>query len=150
MTNSINRILAIDHAKIAVMLKSEVPTLVLTNRQKIFWPEEGYTKGDLLDYYRDIAPVILPYLKDRPQSLHRHVDGYQGKEFFQRISRDQPAWVQTAKVENGRKGGRGWPLCQDWPSLLWLVNFGCIELIPWLSRVSTLDWPDYLAIDLDP
>ncbi len=132
-------------------LKSDASTLVLTNRQKIFWPEEGYTKGDLLDYYRDIAPVILPYLKDRPQSLHRHVDGYHGKDFFQRVSRDQPPWVQTAQVTmNGRKGERTWNLCQDWPTLLWLVNFGCIELLPWNSRIGTLDWPDYLVIDLDP
>jgi bifunctional non-homologous end joining protein LigD len=66
-------------------LKSDATRLVLTNLQKVFWPETGYTKGNLLDYYRDIAPVILPYLKDRPQSLHRHVDGHTGKGFFQRI-----------------------------------------------------------------
>src|ERR1700730_12212118 len=97
-------------------LKSDESTLVLTNRQKLFWPQEGYTKGHLLDYYQDIAPVILPYLKDRPQSLHRHVDGWRGKDFFQRISRDQPPWVQKANVPmNGRKGERTWNLTQDWP-----------------------------------
>jgi DNA ligase D-like protein (predicted polymerase) len=84
-------------------LKSDASTLVLTNRQKVFWPEHGYTKGDLLDYYRDIASVMLPYLKDRPQSMHRHVDGHQGKEFWQRISRDRPPWVQTAKVPTSRR-----------------------------------------------
>jgi bifunctional non-homologous end joining protein LigD len=132
-------------------LKSDATTLVLTNRQKVFWPEHGYTKGDLLDYYRDIAPVMLPYLKDRPQSMHRHVDGHQGKEFWQRISRDRPPWVQTAKVPTSKKTyDRDFVLCQDWPTLLWLANFGCIEFIPWGSRVGTLDWADYLVIDLDP
>ena len=132
-------------------LKSNASTLVLTNRQKVFWPEHGYTKGDLLDYYHDIAPVILPYLRDRPQSMHRHVDGYQGKEFWQRISRDQPPWVQQARVKtSGRSYERPFNLTQDWPTLLWQVNFGCVELIPWVSRVGTLDWPDYLVIDLDP
>src|SRR6516164_9836198 len=84
----------------AMLLKSDEPTLVLTNLKKVFWPDEGYTKRDLLDYYREVAPVILPYLKDRPQVLHRHVDGHEGKEFFQRISRGQPSWVQTAKMPN--------------------------------------------------
>jgi len=122
-------------------LKSDATTLVLTNRHKVFWPDEGYTKGDLLDYYREIASVILPYLKDRPQSLHRHVDGWQGKEFWQRISRTQPPWVRTARVNN-RRGERTWNLTQDWPTLLWLVNFGCIEFLPWCSRVEAFDWPD--------
>ena len=104
--------------------------LVLTNLNKVFWPEHGYTKRDLLDYYREIAPVMLPYLIDRPQVLHRHVDGHKGKEFFQRVSRTTPSWLKTTeiKLEDGRK--REFHLCQDWPTLLWLANLGCIELIP--------------------
>src|SRR5271163_2512078 len=95
-------------------LKSDATTLVLTNRQKVFWPEHGYTKGDLLDYYRDIAPMMLPYLRDRPQSMHRHVDGHEGTEFWQRISRDRPPWVQTAKVPTSKKTyERGFSLCQE-------------------------------------
>jgi len=133
------------------MLKTDDLTLVLTNRQKIFWSQEGYTKGDLLDYYREIAPVMVPYLKDRPQVLHRHVDGHQGKEFFQRISRNRPSWVQTAKVPTSKKTyERDFILCQNWPTLLWMANFGCVEFIPWNSRVGSLDWPDWLVIDLDP
>src|SRR5262249_50734619 len=124
--------------------------LYLTNLKKVFWPEHGYTKGDLLDYYRTIAPVMLPYLIDRPQVLHRHVDGHSGKEFFQRVSRKTPPWLKTTTVvlENGRS--RGLHLGQDWPTLLWLANFGCIEFIPWNSRVGSLDRPDYAVIDLDP
>jgi bifunctional non-homologous end joining protein LigD len=132
------------------MPKTDDLTLVLTNRHKIFWPEEGYTKGDLLDYYREIAPVMLPYLKDRPQILHRHVDGHQGKEFFQRISRGQPSWVQTASIALSGGRQRTFVLCQDWPTLLWMANFGCVELLPWNARVSSVDWPDWLVIDLDP
>src|SRR5271170_2394001 len=131
-------------------LKSDATTLVLTNRQKVFWPEHGHTKGDLLDYYREIAPVILPYLKDRPQVLHRHVDGHKGKEFFQRVSRGQPSWIKTASIPLSGRRERTFILCQDWPSLLWMANFGCVELIPWNSRVGSLDWPDWLVIDLDP
>jgi bifunctional non-homologous end joining protein LigD len=98
------------------MLKTDDLTLVLTNRQKVFWPEHGYTKGDLLDYYRDIAPVMVPYLRDRPQVLHRHVDGHQGKEFFQRVSKHRPSWVQTAKVPTSKKTyERDFILCQNWP-----------------------------------
>jgi bifunctional non-homologous end joining protein LigD len=124
--------------------------LHLTNLNKVFWPEHGYTKRDLLDYYREIAPVMLPYLVDRPQVLHRHVDGHSGKEFFQRVSRTTPSWLKTTEItlEDGRK--RDFHLCQDWPTLLWLANFGCIELIPWNSRVGSLERPDYAVIDLDP
>lgn len=125
--------------------------LVLTNLKKVFWPECGYTKGDLIEYYKEIAPVVLPYLIDRPQVLHRHVDGHEGKEFFQRVSRQRPAWVQTVDVSlDGGKKVRDFHLCQDWPTLLWQANFGCIELIPWNSKVTSIDRPDYLIIDLDP
>jgi bifunctional non-homologous end joining protein LigD len=71
--------------------------LVLTNLNKVFWPEHGYTKRDLLDYYQSIAPVMLPYLIDRPQVLHRHVDGHKGNEFFQRVSRTTP-WLKTTEI----------------------------------------------------
>src|SRR5262245_1374763 len=79
--------------------------LLLTNLNKVCWPEEGYTKGDLLDYYREIAPVMLPYLVDRPQVLHRHVDGHEGKEFFQRVSRQCPPWLQIVRLslDGGRR-----------------------------------------------
>jgi bifunctional non-homologous end joining protein LigD len=125
--------------------------LVLTNLSKVFWPERGYTKGDLITYYREIALVILPYLADRPQVLHRHVDGHSGKEFFQRVSRQRPSWLQLVRLSiDGGRRERDFHLCQDWPSLLWMANFGCIEFGPWASRVGSLDQPDYLVIDLDP
>ena len=100
-----------------------------------------------------MAPVILPYLRDRPQSLHRHPDGIAGPGFFQKdVSRQPPPdWVETVAVASGSVGKNArYVLCQDAASLLYLANLGCIELDPWHSRVGTLDYPDYLMIDLDP
>lgn len=124
-------------------------TLVLTNLKKIFWPEQGYTKGDLLDYYKEMAAILVPYMHNRPQSMHRHPDGWNGKDFYQRISKGMPSWVQVASVKMDGKE-RDFVLCQDWPTLLWMANFGCIEFIPWNSRIDSLDRPDYLIVDLDP
>ncbi len=125
--------------------------LVLTNLKKVFWPECGLTKGDMLTYYRAIAPVMVPHLVGRPQVLHRHVDGHAGKEFFQRVSRTSPPWLQTVEVSlDGGKKVRDFHICNHWPALLWQANFGCIELIPWNSRVESIDRPDYLIVDLDP
>jgi bifunctional non-homologous end joining protein LigD len=125
----------------------------LTNLDKLYWPEEGITKGDLIAYYREVAPVLLPYLHDRPQSLHRHPNGVGGKSFFQKdVSRQPPpAWVQTVDIPSESVGKElKYLLCQDEAALLYLVNLGCIELNPWNSRVGSLDRPDYLVIDLDP
>jgi bifunctional non-homologous end joining protein LigD len=132
---------------------TQPPGPVLTHLDKVYWPDKGYTKGDLVEYYREMAPVILPYLRDRPQSLHRHANGIAGPSFFQKdVSRQPPpAWVMTVAVPSG-SGGRDvrYVLCQDEPTLLYLANLGCIELNPWNSRVGSLDRPDYLVIDLDP
>jgi bifunctional non-homologous end joining protein LigD len=124
-----------------------------SNLQKVYWPKEGYTKGDLIEYYRSVADVILPYLRDRPQSLHRHPNGIEGSSFFQKdVSRQPPPpWVATVPVPSESAGGDIlFLLCQDQRTLLYLANLGCIELNPWNSRVGTLDRPDYLVIDLDP
>jgi bifunctional non-homologous end joining protein LigD len=127
--------------------------LQLTNLNKVYWPDEGYTKRDLIDYYRGVAGVIIPYLKDRPQSLHRHPNGIRGKSFFQKdVSRQPPPeWVQTALVhsESGRKDIRTL-LCQDEATLVYLANLGCIELNPGNARVGSLGRPDYMLLDLDP
>jgi bifunctional non-homologous end joining protein LigD len=123
----------------------------LTNLNKLYWPEEGYTKGDLVGFYRGISAFILPYLADRPESLHRHPNGIHGSSFFQKDVSKQPPpeWVQTVEVPSDEK-----PiptvLCQNEATLLYLANLGCIELNPWNSRVGSLDRPDYLLIDLDP
>ncbi|MBP6942777.1 MAG: non-homologous end-joining DNA ligase [Candidatus Buchananbacteria bacterium] len=126
--------------------------LKLTNLDKVFWPREGYTKGDLLDYYERIGPTILPYLIDRPESLNRHPNGIDGKNFFQKnFTAKLPSFVETAKIYSQSKDTQlTYLLCQNVETLLYLANLGCIELNPWNSRVGMLEYPDYLIIDLDP
>lgn len=124
----------------------------LTNQDKIFWPEEGYTKGDVLEYYEKIADLLLPYLKDRPQNLNRHPNGIKGKNFFQKnIEMDLPSFVETKEIwsESNNKHLR-YIVCQNKETLLYLANLGCIELNPWNSRISDLEKPDYMILDLDP
>jgi len=124
----------------------------LTHLDKVFWPKERYTKGDLLNYYEQVAPYILPYLKDRPESLNRHPNGIHEENFFQKdVNHTTPDWVQTVSLysESGNKNIR-YAMCQDLDSLLYLVNLGCIELNPWNSRYTKPDFPDYLVLDIDP
>jgi bifunctional non-homologous end joining protein LigD len=125
----------------------------LTNLDKVYWPKEGYTKGDLIRYYREVAPFVLPYLQDRPLSLHRHPNGIEGKSFFQKDMRRQPPphWVQTIEITSESDGKQVQSaLCQDEAALVYLANLGCIEFNPWNSRITALDKPDYVALDLDP
>jgi bifunctional non-homologous end joining protein LigD len=124
----------------------------LTNLDKIFWPDEGYTKEDLIDYYSDISPFLLPYLKDRPESLHRFPDGISGESFYQKnVDHKVPAWVRTFKIasESDNKDTT-YLLCQDVATLVYMANLGCIEINPWHSRIPNVDYPDYLVLDLDP
>jgi bifunctional non-homologous end joining protein LigD len=128
-------------------------TVQLTNLNKVYWPDEGYAKGDLIHYYREVSSAILPYLRDRPESLHRHPGGIKEQSFFQKDIRPQkpPAWVPTAMLPSdpGDKDTQA-VLCQDEATLLYLANLGCIELNPWNSRIQALDLADYLLVDLDP
>jgi len=124
----------------------------LKNLEKLYWPDEDISKGDLLRYYDQIADTILPHLKDRPQSLHRQPDGVKNEGFFQK---DNPGYVprriETTRVYSGSSNKTiNYILCQDRWTLLYLVNLGCIELNPWISRKPSLEKPDYSVIDLDP
>lgn len=113
---------------------------------KLFWPKEGITKGDLIAYYREIAPVILPYLKDRPQVLHRFPDGIGGKHFYQKKAGNLSKEIPSTYVKPDER----YLLAQDEESLLYLIQLGCIDLNPFNARVGSLAYPDYLVIDLDP
>ena len=126
--------------------------LDLTNLEKVFWPDEGYTKGDVINYYRAIAPVILPYLKDRPESMHRFPNGITGQSFFQKNVDDKIApWIETVTVSSGSEEREiRYLLCQSEASLVYMANLGCIELHTWNSRYGTPDNPDYLILDIDP
>lgn len=130
--------------------RSEEPRL--THLDKIFWPEEQITKGDLLEYYRQIAPIILPYLENRPQSLNRQPNGIAAPGFYQKdMTGHIPRWLKTVRIfsESAEKS-IDYVVCQDLRSLLYIVNLGCIEINPWFSKIDSLDRPDFLVIDLDP
>ncbi|CAN5196419.1 DNA ligase D [soil metagenome] len=131
--------------------QKEVGEPELTNLEKVYWPEEGYTKGDAIAYYREMASFMIPYLHDRPESLNRHPNGISGKNFFQKNVSKQPPpeWVETTTI-TGSTGDLEYVVCQDEPTLLYLANLGCIEINPWNSRIGHLDNPDYLILDLDP
>jgi bifunctional non-homologous end joining protein LigD len=124
----------------------------VTNLDKVFWPEEAITKGDMIAYYREISEYILPYLIDRPQSLNRFPNGITGKNFFQKDVDDAPDWIETVRVESetSPQGSVDYLVCTGEAALVFMVNLGCIELNPWNSRLGSLERPDYLVIDLDP
>lgn len=126
--------------------------LKLTNLDKVYWKKEGYTKLDLINYYIKIAPYILSYLKDRPESLNRHPNGISGQNFFQKdVKGKVPEWIQTVEVySESNDRNIDYLLCQDEATLIYLANLGCIELNPWHSRLGSLENPDYCLIDLDP
>jgi bifunctional non-homologous end joining protein LigD len=126
--------------------------LSFTHLSKIFWPKEKYTKRDLLNYYYQVAPYILPYLKERPQSLNRHPNGITGPGFYQKnVSGKVPDWIETFPYHSAQDNeDKEFLVCTDEASLLYMVSLGCIELNPWSSRVRSPDNPDWCIIDLDP
>jgi bifunctional non-homologous end joining protein LigD len=127
------------------------PRLELTRLEKVFWPAEGYTKGDLIDYYRTVAPALLPYLRDRPLVLDRYPDGIEGKSFFQKNAPEfAPDWIRTEAVwaEDGERETRYF-VCDDSPALVYLANSGAIPLHVWGSRVGSPQAPDWSILDLD-
>ena len=128
-----------------------------SNVDKLFWPDEGITKGDLLSYYQRVAPVVVPHLKDRPFTLKRYPDGWQGKFFFQKDApKGMPDWIPTASIvvttrDKPRQRRRiDAPLVNDELALLWMVNMGCIDLNAWYSRIDKPERPDFVLFDLDP
>jgi bifunctional non-homologous end joining protein LigD len=123
-----------------------------TNLEKVFWPEEGHTKGDLIAYYRAISPWILRYLRDRPLVMTRYPDGIKGKSFFQKDAPGfGPDWLRTERMWS-EHGGReiDYFVCDDEPSLLYVINLGTIPIHVWSSRVESLQRPDWCILDLDP
>ena len=124
----------------------------ITNPDKVFWPDEGYTKGDLLAYYDRIAPLLLPYLRDRPVVLTRYPDGIAGKSFFQKDAPTfTPDWVRTERIySTDTQRDIDYFVVDDAEMLRYVVNLGTIPLHLWSSRVGSLDRPDWLVLDLDP
>lgn len=123
----------------------------ISNIDKVYWPESGTTKYDLIDYYLQISEFILPHLVDRPQSLHRHPNGILEEGFYQKDNDSVPEWLQTTTIYSKSSERKiEYLLCQNTASLIYMANLGCIEINPWHSRLGKLDFPDYGIIDLDP
>jgi bifunctional non-homologous end joining protein LigD len=126
-------------------------TVRLTNLRKLFWPDLGLTKLDLLQYYIDIAPVLLPHLADRAMVMKRYPNGIAGDFFFmKRAPSPRPEWIETCAIEHASGSVIDFPIIRDLASLLWVINLGCIDLNPWYARCDDVDRPDYLHFDLDP
>ena len=136
----------------ATVEDSPAKQIKFTNLKKIFWPDEGYTKGDLIEYYRTIAPFLLPYLKDRPLVLTRYPDGIAGKSFFQKDAPEfVPSWVRREKIySKDTQRDIGYIIVNDLETLLYVINMGTIPLHLWSSRIDSLERPDWLVLDLDP
>lgn len=123
----------------------------LSNLDKVFWPDLHLTKRDLLQYYIDVAPVLLPHLKGRAMVMKRYPNGASGEFFFmKRAPSPRPSWIRTCAIEHASGSIIDFPIVQDLASLLWIVNLGCIDLNPWYARCDDIHRPDYLHFDLDP
>ena len=132
-------------------MKVEGKEVRLTNLTKMFWPERGISKGDLIQYYADVAPFLLPHIADRAMVMKRYPHGAAGKFFFmKRAPTPRPAWIRTCAIDHGSENIIDFPVIDDLPSLLWVINLGCIDLNQWYARCDDVDRPDYLHFDLDP
>lgn len=132
-------------------LEVEGHAVQFTNLDKIYWPESGLTKYDLIDYYLEVAGTMLKYQKDRPQNLHRHPDGIAQKGFYHKDMENVPDWAETTSIYSESANKQiDYLLCQNEATLLYMANLGCVEINPWNARTSQLDFPDYGIIDLDP
>ena len=123
----------------------------LTNLGKLFWTEPAITKRDLLQYYADVSPWLLPHLRERAMVMKRYPNGAKGKCFFmKRVPDPHPDWLETCSIEHASGSVIDFPVVNDLASLLWVVNLGCIDLNQWYARCDDVDRPDYLHFDLDP
>src|SRR5262245_12092911 len=123
----------------------------LTNLRKPFWPDLGITKGDLIQYYADVSDVLLPHIRDRAMVMKRYPHGAAGEFFFmKRAPTPRPAWIRTCAIGHDSGNVIDFPVIDDLPSLLWVINLGCIDLNQWYATCDDVDRPDYLHFDLDP
>ena len=137
----------VDHATLTVARRE----VHLTNLRKSFWPGQGITKGALLQYYADVAPVLLPHIRDRAMVMKRYPDGATGPFFFmKRAPSPRPGWIRTCPIRHTKGTTIDFPVIDDLPSLLWVINLGCIDLNQWYARCDDIDRPDALHFDLDP
>ena len=134
-----------------VTLKADGREVRLTNLDKLFWPERGITKGNLIQYYADVAPVLLPHIRDRAMVMKRYPHGAAGDFFFmKRAPVPRPDWIRICPIDHGSESIIDFPVIDDVPSLLWVINLGCIDLNQWYARCDDVGSPDYVHFDLDP
>jgi bifunctional non-homologous end joining protein LigD len=132
-------------------IKIGARTVKLTNLNKLFWSELKITKRDLIQYYADVAPVLLPHLQDRAMVMKRYPNGAAGEFFFmKRAPSPRPPWIELCSIHHGSGNIIDFPIIQDVLALLWVINLGCIDLNQWYARCDDVDRPDYLHFDLDP
>jgi bifunctional non-homologous end joining protein LigD len=123
----------------------------LTNLDKAFWPDLGITKGDLIQYYADVAPLLLPHIRGRAMVMKRYPHGAAGDFFFmKRAPTPRPEWIRTCRIPHDSGNVIDFPMIDDLPALLWVINLGCIDLNQWYATCDDVDRPDYLHFDLDP
>jgi bifunctional non-homologous end joining protein LigD len=123
----------------------------LTNLRKLFWPERGITKGALIQYYVDVAPALLPHIRNRAMVMKRYPHGAGGDFFFmKRAPTPRPGWIRTCAIEHESGNTIDFPVIDDVPSLMWVINLGCIDLNQWYATCDDVDRPDYVHFDLDP
>jgi bifunctional non-homologous end joining protein LigD len=123
----------------------------LTNLDKIFWSDERITKGQVIQYYADVAPVLLPHIRDRAMVMKRYPHGASGEFFFmKRAPSPRPEWIRTCRIDHGSRGVIDFPVIDDLPALLWVINLGCIDLNQWYATCDDVNRPDYVHFDLDP
>jgi bifunctional non-homologous end joining protein LigD len=138
-------------AENAATISVDGKSVRLTNLGKLYWPRLGVSKGELLRYYADVSPWLLPHLRDRAMVMKRYPHGASGEFFFmKRVPEPHPEWIETCSICHASGSVIRFPMIQDLASLLWVVNLGCIDLNPWYSRCDDVDRPDYLHFDLDP
>src|SRR5437763_13213034 len=134
-----------------VILELDGRAVTLTNLQKPFWPALGLTKRDLLQYYANVAPALLPHLHDRAMVMKRYPHGAAGQFFFmKRAPEPRPEWIEICSIHHSSGKVIDFPMIQDLASLLWVINLGCIDLNQWYAKKDDVDRPDYLHFDLDP
>jgi len=123
----------------------------LTNLDKPFWPERGITKGNLIQYYADVGSVLLPHIRDRAMVMKRYPHGAASEPFFmKRAPVPRPEWIRTCAIAHDSGNVIDFPVIDDMPSLLWVINLGCIDLNQWYARCDDINRPDYVHFDLDP
>jgi len=123
----------------------------LTNLDKLFWKDERITKGDLIQYYAEVAPVLLPHIRDRAMVMKRYPHGAAGEFLFmKRAPEPRPGWIRTCRIDHDSGNIIDFPVIDDLPSLLWVINLGCIDLNQWYATCDDVNRPDYVHFDLDP